>query len=452
MKIIVIGCDKTGATIIESLVSEGHDVLAIDQDLKKLESITNIHDVMAVCGNGADFDTLKEAGAENAELVIAVTGSDEFNMLSCFLAKRMGAQYTIARIRNPQYNDKGLNFVKQQLDISLVINPEQLVAKELFHMLKLPSAAKIDTFSSRNFEMIELKLKEDSVLDGVSLWSLRSKFNANFLICAVKRGEEVFIPDGNFVLQKGDKIALTANHSEISKLLREMGILQKQAKNIMILGAEKTSYYLARILSLGNNRVTIIDRDEALCNELCEALPKATIINGDSSDQELLLEEGLRSIDAFVALTPSDEKNILISSFASNQNVPKVIARVTRSELAPLAEQFGLESIVSPKKLAADIIVQYARALENSAGSSMETLYRVMDDKVEVLEFKVKSDFPALSIPFKSLKTKTNTLIGGIIRDRKTIIPSGDDMLLSGDKVVVVSSSGRINTLSDILK
>lgn len=452
MNIIVVGCGKIGSTILANLVLEGHNVIAVDNDPLVIKELTNLYDVMGVCGNGADCDTLEEAQAEFAELVIAATDSDELNMLCCFLAKRMGAENTVARIRNPEYNDRSLGFMKQQLDISLAINPELVAARELYHILKLPSAAKIDTFSVKDFEMLEIKLKSDSVLDGVRLCDLRSKYKSKFLICAVQRGENAYIPDGSFELKSGDRISITASRSEIPKLLKEMGILQKQARNIMMVGGSRTTFYLAKMLSAAGNKITVIERDHKLCEEFCESLPKACIINGDGAKQELLIEEGLHSLDAFVALTDMDEQNILISSFAYNQNVPKVIAKVNRDELVPLAEQLGLDSVISPKKLIADIIVQYARGLENSAGSSVETLYKLMDDKVEVLEFRVKSDFPKLNIPFRELKTKPNTLIAGIMRERKTIIPTGDDMLLANDKVVVLAANQRINSLSDILK
>lgn len=452
MNILVIGCGKIGSTIISSLVAEGHDVTVLDNNPKTIEHITNIYDVIGVCGNGADSDVLEEAGANKMQLVVAATGSDELNMLSCFLAKRMGADYTVARIRNPEYNDKSLAFMRQQLDISLAINPERVAAHELYNILKFPSAAKIETFSGRNFEMIELRLKDDSVLDGMRLIDMRNKFKAKFLICAVQRGDEAYIPDGNFILKSRDKICLTASPSEMTKLLKDMGILQKKARNIMILGGSRTGYYLARRLTNAGISVKIIERDAKICQELCEVLPKATVINGDGAEQELLLEEGLHSLDALVALTGIDEENILLSSFAASHNVPKVIAKVNRDELIPLAEHWGLDTFVSPKKLISDIIVRYARALEDSADSSVEALYKLMDDKVEALEFIVKPDFKMLEVTFKELKTKHNTLVAGIIRDRKTIIPTGDDMLLAGDRVIILAANQRIGKLSDILQ
>ena len=452
MKIIIVGCGKIGATILANLTTEGHDVIAIDNNPEILAKITNIYDVIGVCGNGADWDILEEADAASTDLLVAATDSDELNCLCCFFAKRMGTQYTIARIRNPEYNDTSLGFMKKHLDLAMAINPELLAAHELYNILKLPSAAKIETFSTRNFEMIELRIKPDSPLHNMKLMDLRNKYKAKFLICAVQRDEEAYIPDGNFILKSGDKIGLTAAPSEIAKLLKEIGILQKQARNIMILGGSRTAYYLAKRLTNAGNSVTIIERDRQICEELCEALPKAVIINGDGAQQELLLEEGLHSWDAFVALTGTDEQNLLISSFVQSQNVPKVIAKVNREELIPLAEHWGIDCIVSPKKTISNILVQYARALENSAGSSVETLYKLMDDKVEALEFIVKPDFEAIKIPLKELSTKPNTLIAGIMRDRKPIIPSGDDMLLPDDKVVVLAENQRINSLRDILK
>ncbi len=452
MKIIIVGCGKIGVTLISSLVEEGHDVTAIDNNPDVISQITNLYDVMGVCGNGVDCEVLESASAPDAELLVSTTDSDEFNMLACFLARKMGTHHTIARIRTPQYNDQSLGFMREHLNLSMVINPEYLAAKELYLLLRLPSAAKIETFSAKNFEMVELKLKADSMLDGLALSTLRSKFTAQFLVCAVERENEAYIPDGNFVLKSGDKIALAANHSEISKLLKEMGILHKKARNIMLLGGSRTSYYLAKMLTAAGNKVTIIERDRNICEELCDKLPKATIINGDGANQELLLEEGLRSLDAFVTLTGIDEENILLSSFAATMGVPKVITKINRDELIPLAERWGLDSFVSPKKTISDVVISYARALENSQGSSVESLYKMMDEKVEVLEFIVKPDFPQLNITFKDLKTKKDTLIAAIMRNRKIIIPSGSDFLMSGDKVIVIAANQRINNLSDILR
>ncbi|HAL19309.1 MAG TPA: Trk system potassium transporter TrkA [Ruminococcaceae bacterium] len=449
MKITVVGCGKIGCTVINALLSEGHEIVAIDNDPDVISDITNIYDVMTVCGSGTDSDVLLEAG--NANLLIAVTGSDEFNMLTCFIAKRLGIKHTIARIRKPEYNDKSLSFLKKELGLSMAINPERLVSREMFNILKLPSAIKVEEFSRGNFEMVELILKENSPLDGVSLIDLKKKHPDNFLVCAVQRGDKLYIPDGNFVLKSGDKIGITSSSVEIQRLLRKLGILQKQARDVMILGATRTSYYLSKLLLAAGNSVKIIDADRERCKEFSDSLPGAVIINGDPARQELLLEEGIGNVDAVVALTGMDEENILLSYFAAMQNVPKVIAKVNRNEFLPTAERLGIDSVASQIRTVGDVTVRYARALENSMGSKVETLYKLMNGNAEALEFAVNGESKIIKIPFKELPTKSNILIAGIIRGRKTIIPSGDDMIMPGDRVVVISGGGRLNDLSDIV-
>lgn len=451
MKIIVVGCGKIGSVLIAELVSEGHEVVAIDRDQAVLSSVTDMYDAMGVCGGGADCEVLTEAGVQKTDLFIAVTGSDELNMLSCFIAGKMGAAHRIARIRTPEYNDKSLAFMRQQLGLSMAINPELLAAHELFNILKLPSAVKVETFSQRNFEMIELVLKPDSRLDGVKLSELRTKYKTKFLVCAVQRDNNIYIPDGNFVLRAGDKIGITAAHIEMQKTLREMGLLQRQARSIMILGGSRTAYYLAKMLTSTGNSVKIIERNEAVCSELGSDLPRAEIICGDGANQELLIEEGLHSHDAFVSLTGIDEENILISIFASTQSVPKVIAKVNSDQLSSMAEKLGLDCIVSPKKITADILVRYARAIQNSLGSNVETLYKLMDGRAEALEFNVSAESPLIGITLKELDFKPGILIAGIIHDRHPIIPTGDDVISAGDRVIVISAHQYLHDLSEIL-
>ncbi len=454
MKIIIVGGGKIGATLIESLESEGHDITVVDRDQKVIDEISNIYDVMCVCGNAVDNDTLNEAEVSKADLLISVTNSDEINMLICFIAKKMGASYTVARMRNPEFNDKRMSQIKQYLDISLTINPELLAAQEIFNILKLPAAINIESFSRRNFLMIELIIKEDSYLDNISLIELRKKYELNFLISVVKRGEEVYIPDGNFVLKKGDHICLTANFVEIQKLLKVLGLSKKHSKSVMIMGATTTSYYLAKMLLRAGSEVIIIDKDINRCNEFAQKLPGAVIINGDGAEQEVLMEEGITSTDAFVALTGMDEENILISIFAQSQNVPRVVAKVNRNELAAMAEKLGVDSIISPKKAVSNVVTRYARALQNSLGSNVETMYKMMDGNVEALEFNVQSDFKALHIKLKDMKLKKDVLIAGIIRKRKAFVPTGDDEIIAGDRVVVIAKSGeeKMDDLSDILR
>ena len=452
MNIIVVGCGKIGTTVLESLVAEGHNVTAVDNRPLPLAEITNIHDVMTVCGNGADCETLADAGAADADLLVAATGSDEVNMLCCHVAKQIGVANTVARIRKPEFNDTSLLKMKDLLGLSLAINPDRLAATEMYHILRLPAAAKLETFSSGNFEMIEIKLKADSPFVGVPLYELRGKFKAVFLVCVVQRGDEVFIPGGNFVLQDGDRIGITAKHSELQKLLRNMGAKRKQTRKVMILGGSRTSYYLAKRLITAGVEVKIIDKDRPTCETLCELLPQASVICGDGTQQELLLEEGLESMDAFVSLTGLDEQNILLAFFAASHNVNKVIPKVNRRELGELAERLGLDCVVSPRKSIADVLVQHARALENSMGSKVETLYRLMDDGAEALEFEVKDDPRLVNIPLKTLQLKRQVLVAGIQRGREALIPTGDDVILPGDRVVVITAAGRLSDLSDILK
>ncbi len=452
MKIVVVGCGKIGSAIIESLSREGHDIVAIDRNQKSVAALTEIYDVMGLCGNGADSDVLQEASVENCELFVAVTGSDELNMLSCFSAKRLGAKNTVARIRNPEYNDDSLGFLKENLELSMSINPERLAAKELFNVLKFPSAVKIETFSRGSLEMIEFRLKPDSPLDGMTLQEMREKHKAKVLICYVHRGDEIFIPDGNFTLKGGDRIGLTASATELSRFFRSVGSFKKQAKSVMIMGGSRTALYLAEMLLKIGSSVKIIEKDPTVCERLSEELPKAVIINGDGTDQELLLEEGIKNLDAFVALTGMDEQNILVSIFSSSQSVPNVISKINRDELIPLAENLGLDCIVSPNKIIADVAVSYARALQNSLGSNIETLYRLADGKAEALEFNVKSDSKVINLPLKELSLKRGILIAGIIRGQKTVIPAGNDMLLAGDRVVIIAAEHRLEDLDGILK
>ena len=451
MQITIVGCGKIGRSLIESLAVEGHDILVIDKDPTILNETTNIYDVMGVCGNAVDCDTLTESNVKNTDIFVSTTESDEMNMLSCFLARKMGAKHTIARIRNPEYNDQGLGFLRQHLNLSMSLNPELLIAEEISNILQLPSAVKIERFCRRNIEMVEIILPKNSSLDGLNLIKVKEKYKANYLICTVQRNNQVYIPDGHFELQAGDRIGLVAASGETKKLLNMLGLLRKEAHSVMILGGGKPSYYLAKkLLSLGAD-VKIIEKSIEKCEFLAEELPEAVIIHGDGAHQELLLEEGLSSMDAFVSLTGMDEENIMLSIFASMQNVSKVVAKINRDELLTMAEKLGIESIVSPSHLTTNIIVRYARALENSKGSNVETLYKLIDGKAEALEFKVASDSKAIGIPFKSIKLKPNILIAGIARGRDIIIPSGNDMIMADDRVVIISAEQRLSDINDIL-
>jgi len=451
MNVLIAGCGKIGITILGDMVKEGHNVTIMDTNQNVLASLTDVYDVMSLCGNGVNCEMLYEAGIENIDVFVATMGSDEANMMACFLAKRMGAKHTIARVRNPEYNERNLKFMKQHLDISIILNPEHLAAGDLFDILKLPSAMKVEQFSRRNFQLIELKLKDKSLLDGMNLIEVRGKYPAEYHICAVQRDDNIYIPNGKFVLHSGDKIGIIGKDNEIQKLFGSLGLLKKQAKKVMIVGGSRTAINLAqRLLSIGIN-VKIIDKDEKKCIELSERLPKAEVIHGDASQQELLLEEGLLSQDAFVTLTGIDEENILLSYFAASQNVPTVLSKVNSDQLTFLSEKLGLDQLVSPRKATTNVIISYVRALQNSIGSNIETLYQLMDDKVEALEFIVNSDSKLLGIPLKELSLRKNTLIAGIVRGRKTIIPGGNDTILHGDRVIIICADKRLQNLEEIL-
>ena len=453
MKIIIVGCGKVGKAVIESMVDEKHDIVAIDNDPRVINNVTNHYDVMAVCGNATSRELLVEAGVNKTDLFLACTESDEVNMLSCFLAKKLGARHTVARIRESSYNADGLQFLSKQLNLSMALNPEQLTAEHLFDFLKLPSAVKVDTFAGKKIQILEMIIRENSRLIGVTLSDLRRQCPVNFIVCAVKRGEETFIPKGAFSLQEDDKVAFMVKRSDTHKFLKAIDIVQKQGRDVMILGGSATAYYLTKLLAANNYSVKIIERDRERCDEIAEIAPSgATIICGDGMSQDLLWEEGIKSTDAFVALTGEDEENILISFYALSQQVPKVVTKVNRNELASLAERLGLDCIVSPQKIVADVLTRYARALNNSRESKVETLYRLLDGDAEALEFIALGDCKIIGIPLKELELKENLIVAGIIRDRESIIPSGDDVILTGDRVIVVAAELHLNDLSDVLR
>ncbi|MBQ1411469.1 MAG: Trk system potassium transporter TrkA [Oscillospiraceae bacterium] len=452
MRIILVGCGKIGVALLSVLVAEGHDVVAMDSRSDLLETMNDRYDVMCVSGSGADCEALLEAGVEKTDLLIAVTGSDELNMLICYLARRQGAKHTIARIRNPQYNDKSLGFLREQLGLSMPINPEFLTAQEIHHILKLPAASKVETFSRRNFEMVEIRLKEDSPFVGHKLEDLRGRFKAMFLVCAVQRGNEVVIPRGDYVLEIGDRIGITADRVELWKLFKTIGLAKKQARNVLLLGGSRIAFYLSKLLLNSGSNVKLIDTDKATLHKFSDVYPAIETELGDGTHPEVLQEARLQDQDAFVCLTGMDEENILAAYYARAQHVGQVIAKVNIDEMAKMAAQMGLENVVSPKAVVVSVVLRYVRALQSSMGSSsIENLYQLMDGKAEALEFIVSNEAAYTGIPLKDLRLKKNILIAGLLRDRKAIIPAGNDMILPGDRVVVIAGQQRLNTLADIL-
>ena len=452
MKIVIVGCGKIGEVILQELAYESHEIVAVDTDSKVIQNITDNYDVMGICANGTHFNTLSDAKAGSAELFVATTPSDEINMLCCFLAKRMGAKHTVARIRGQEYSTENLDFLKHQLEISMVINPELLTARAINNIIKFPSATKSEAFTRGRFEMAELTVKPNSAFDGAVLVDLRKKLNAAFLVCSVLRDKKTYIPKGDFVIHEGDRLGIIAASDEMQKLLKNAGMLQKRSKDIMILGASASSLYLSKLLTQNGNSVKIIENSESRCNEICGILPRgASVICGDGTNHILLSEEGLEDADAFVTLTGMDEENILSSYYAQSMNVPKVITKVNRSSHDSICEKLGLDCVVSPKRITADIVAQYARALQNSMGSKVETLYSLLNGQVEALEFDVSKDFSHLNTALKDLSLKPDILIAGIIRGDKTIIPNGFDVILPHDRVIVIAAGQKLYDLSDVM-
>ncbi len=452
MKIVIVGDGKVGTTMTEYLSNEGHDVVVIDRNPKVIENAVNNADVIGICGNGASYEVLNEAGASKADIVIAATSSDEINILCCLTAKKMGAKSTIARVRNPDYA-RQLGFMRQELGLSMVVNPEFEAAREISRMLRSPGTITRDDFSKGRIELAEIKVGDDSPINGSSLSTLHDRFKVKILVCAVQRDDEVHIPDGAFVLHSGDKIHITGTPADLDSFLKQLGLLQMKIKNVVIIGGGKISYYLAKLIEELGMHMKIIEQDEQRCQELSRQLVKAEIIHGDGSDQRLLLEEGVDHADACVALTDMDEENMVISMYAASLGVPKVITKINRNSYTSILGRIGLESIVSPKALAANRIVRYVRAMNNAASSSnVQTLYKIVDNQVEALEFRVEQNTNFTGIALKDLPLKDHLLIAGIVRMGKVIIPSGNDVIQKNDSVVVVTTNQFFDDLDDILK
>ena len=450
MNIVIVGIGKVGSTVAEYLSREGHEVVVVDRNPDVVDHMASNYDVLGICGNGASIEIQKEAGVPKADLIVALTSSDEFNILCCILAKKSGACHAIARVRNPDYF-KQLGFMRKELGLSMAVNPELEAANAISRMLRFPSATKLELFAKGRLEMAEATLFPGTLLEGVALHELQQKFGAQVLICAVQRGDEVFIPSGEFVLHAGDHINITASHADISTFFKSLGIYRDSVKSVLIVGGGKIAFYLAaQLLHLGM-RVKIVEQDEATCELLSDALPKATILHGDGTDQELLLEEGLGSIDACVSLTGIDEENIIVSMFAAMKQVKKVITKVNRANLFSIMRSVGIESVVSPRAVTGELILRYVRAMRNSKGNSVQTLYKLLDGRMEALEFIVGESAPFTGKTLQALQFKKDILIAGIIRGGKLIHPQGSDVMLPGDLVIVVTTTPGLRDLKDTL-
>ncbi len=452
MNVVIVGDGKVGGTIASQLSGEGHDIIVIDNNTRVLTNASNTMDIISVEGNGASMEVQERAGVPHSDLLIAATSADEVNMLACLVGKKLGAKHTIARVRNPEYFQQ-INKLKDDLGLSMAVNPELAAAEEISRLLRFPSALKIDTFARGRVELVEIKIPPHSVLDGMPLWAIYKEFQVKILICAVQREGEVYIPSGDFVLQAGDKINLTASHLEIARFFRTIGIFRTGVKSVMIIGGGRVAYYLAKELLSLHVRVKIIEMDYRRCEDLCEVLPEAVIIHGDGTDKELLQEEGLEKTDALVCLTGMDEENIVVSLYAKAKKVSKVIAKINRINFDEILDALDIDGFISPKTIAASNIVRYVRAMQNSVGSSnVETLHKLINDRIEALEFKVREKSSVVGVPLKNLKTKDELLVATIIRGGRVIIPGGNDSIEVGDSVIIVTRNKHLMDLKDILK
>lgn len=450
MKIIVVGDGKVGLTLTEQLSKEEHDIVVIDKNPTVLQNSQETFDVMVVPGNGASRQVLLEAGAQDADLVIAATSADEINLLCCLTAKKLGCTHTIARVRNPEYAGQ-LVFLKDELGLSMVINPEATAAREMFQILQFPSFLNRDRFAKGRVEIVELKVEKGCTIIGKYLHELHENAKVKVLVCAVERGEQVYIPSGNFKIEEGDKIHVTAETRDLTKLIHYLGIALPKMRDVVIVGGSRLGYYLANMLIQSGVKVKIIEIDYERCLQLSELLPKALIINGDGCQQKLLNEEVYGKADAVISLLNIDEVNLVISMYAKKLGVPKVIAKIDRIEYMNVFKSFTEESFISPKNLICNDVLRYVRAVGNSGEGSMLTLYRLIGNQVEAIEFLAGKDTHFLGVPFSKVPMRPNLLIASIRRDDRTIFPTGSDCIQLGDRVLIVTTeSGRFYELNDI--
>ena len=448
MKIVIIGLGSIGETILKSLSGEGHTITIIDENKNLVEGLIEKYDVFGVVGNGACMDIQEEANTEDADLTIALTRNDELNILACLVAKRLGVKHTIARVRNPDYR-KQIAQMKDDLGISMVVNPEKETAGEIFNLINLPSASRMEHFAGGKVLLVEVAVKKDSPLVGESLISLGKKLQSRVLVCAVQRGDEVMIPSGSFTLQEGDRIHFTADSKNLGDFLAEANLVKAPFKNIMIVGGGRIGYYLADSLSGKKYAVKLIEKDSAKAEELAENLSKVSVVCGNGTQHDLLIEEGIEAMDAFVALTDVDEENMIVSMFANKKGVKKSITQIKSDDLFGMLDELGIDNTVSPKQVVASRVISYARALANTRGSNVLTLYQLVGNRVEALEFSAKKQSPIYNKPLKDLTIKKNCLIACIIRGDEVIIPGGNTQIELGDHVVVVTTHKNFDDLTD---
>ncbi len=453
MNIIIIGCGKVGETLTEQLSSEGkHDITVIDLSHEVLQNIANTYDVMGVAGNGTSFSILQEAGIDSADVLIAVTNSDELNLLCCVIAKKSRSRIaTIARVRSHSYS-KEIAYLRTSLGIAMIINPELTAATEIARLLRFPNAIEISTFAKGRVEILTFRLGQQNPMNEMTLSNVITHFKSNIVVCAVERDHQVFIPDGNFVFQENDMVSVVGTPKNSSDFFKKIKIKTHQVKNAMLVGGGTTALYLAmQLLNMGID-VKIIEKDQKRCEELCELLPDAMIIHGEGINHDLLLEEGLENCEAFVALTGYDEENLFLSMFAGTKSTGKLVTKINRLSYDEIIARLDLGSIVCPKQLTAEYILQYVRAKQNSIGSNVETIHRILENQADALEFNIQPNCTLVDIPLEKLNLRSNLIVAAIIRGTQIIIPRGQDSFQVGDHIVIVSKGNKIMDITDIIK
>lgn len=449
LKIIIVGCGSVGKTLVEQLIAENHDITVVDKNSSKVAEITNIYDVLGVVGNGSSFTVQKDAGIKDADLIIAVTESDELNLLCCTVASRVANCASIARVRNPEYNHE-LEHIKSKLGLAMIINPDAEASKEMYRILCMPNALDVSTFAGGKVELVKIRIPQGNMLDGMSISQLGQN-TENVLVCAVERKNQIVIPSGEFQLQAGDAISFISPAKSVGAFFKQIGFKNNKVKTTMIIGGGKGGYYLAKQLCDSDISVKVIERDKERCDELASMLPKAVIINGDGVDEDLLLEEGIKSTEAFAAVTDSDEENILLTVHAKQISSAKLISKINRISFKDAINSLDLGSVIYPRYLTSEAIIAYVRAKKASMGSNVESIYHIFDNRVEAIEFKIDKESKVTNVPIKNLHLKNNLLIASIFRNGKIIIPSGTDCIMAGDKVIIVTTHTGFNDISNIL-
>ncbi|MDO5095108.1 MAG: Trk system potassium transporter TrkA [Peptostreptococcaceae bacterium] len=451
MQIIVIGGGKVGDSLAYHLTREGCNVTVIDTNLKLLEKFTQTYDIIGIHGNGTSRDILLQADVANADMLIAVTQSDEINTLCCMVGKELGAKYTIARVRKPEYSNQVL-FMQKGLKIDLILNPDQVAASYISRIIQYPSTLEVETFVKGKVNLVGFEIPEGNPLANQRLADISRNLNIDILVCCVTRENEVFIPNGDFVLAENDRIYVTATSGELSNFFKTVGIINTKIKDVMLIGGGSISYYVAKNLEEMRMNVRVIEINPERAEDLSKMIPNSTVINGDGTNPEILDEENLESMDACISLTGIDEENIIISLYANSKNVRKVITKVNRYGFIKMISNSGIGAIVTPKEMIVQRIVRYVRAKINSKGSNVQTLYKLLNNRVEALEFKVAEDADFINIPIKEMPIKSDIMLAYIIRNGKIIFPRGNDFLLPDDNVIVVTTIKYLSDLKDIFE